>query len=116
MQLGAATVLAAVIGVAGAAVASVEVADLSTPSRPADSAAWCVAQAQGAEQPELEPRYEPAPLPPPKSSYNSGYLFGMTRGVAQSTLVPGLKVPLFVITVPLDIVFLPFAAIGGFFG
>ena len=74
-----------------------------------------IAQAHGTEPGELSPRYEPVP-PEPKSSYNSGYLFGMTRGVAQSTVHPAVKVPLFVITVPLDIVFLPFAAIGGFFG
>jgi hypothetical protein len=40
----------------------------------------------------------------------------MTRTVAASTMVPAAKVPLFVLTVPLDIVFLPFAAIGGLFG
>jgi len=74
-----------------------------------------VAQEQGTVQGELRPRYEPV-APQPKSSYNSGYIFGMTRGVAQSTLHPAAKVPLFVLTVPLDIVFLPFAAIGGFFG
>lgn len=74
-----------------------------------------VAQAQDMEQGELSPRYEPVP-PHPPSAYNSDYLFGMTRGVAQSTVHPAAKVPLFVLTVPLDIVFLPFAAIGGFFG
>ena len=74
-----------------------------------------VVQAQGSETPELKPRYEPV-APEPKPSYNSAYLFGMTRGVANSALAPGVKVPLFVITVPLDIVFLPFAAVGGFFG
>lgn len=74
-----------------------------------------VAQAHGTQEGELSPRYEPVP-PQPKSSYNSEYLFGMTRGVAQSTVHPAVKVPLFVLTVPLDIVFLPFAAVGGFFG
>jgi hypothetical protein len=76
-----------------------------------------VAQAQGTEQPELRPRYEPVPpSTEPKSSYNDAYLFGMTRAVANSTIHPGAKAPLFVLTVPLDIVFLPFEAIGGFFG
>jgi hypothetical protein len=76
-----------------------------------------VAQAQGTEQPELRPRYEPVPpSTEPKPSYNSDYLFGMTRAVANSTMHPGAKAPLFVLTVPLDIVFLPFEAIGGFFG
>jgi hypothetical protein len=63
----------------------------------------------------LEPRYQPRE-PEPKSWYNSSYLFGMTRGVANSTMVPAAKLPLFVLTVPLDIAFLPFAAIGGLFG
>jgi hypothetical protein len=40
----------------------------------------------------------------------------MTRGVAASTMVPAAKAPLFVLALPLDIVFLPFAAIGGLFG
>jgi hypothetical protein len=63
----------------------------------------------------LEPTYEPRE-PEEESWYNSDYLFGMTRGVANSTIAPAGKVPLFVLTVPLDIVFLPFAAIGGLFG
>ncbi len=63
----------------------------------------------------LEPRYQPRE-PEPKSWYNSSYIFGMTRGVASSTMVPAAKVPLFVLTVPLDIALLPFAAIGGLFG
>jgi hypothetical protein len=48
--------------------------------------------------------------------YYAGYIFGMTRGVAWSTISPVLKPLLFVLTVPLDIVLLPFAAIGGLFG
>jgi hypothetical protein len=64
---------------------------------------------------ELEPRYTPVP-PEPKGWYNDAYLFGMTRGVANSTLVPGVKAPLFLLTVPLDIVLLPFTAIAGCFG
>ena len=39
----------------------------------------------------------------------------MTKGLMNSTLEPALKPPLLLLTVPLDIVFLPFAAIGGFF-
>jgi len=67
------------------------------------------------ERKPLEPTFEPRE-PEPKPWYNSDYLFGMTRGVANSTIAPAGKVPLFVLTVPLDIVCLPFAAIGGFFG
>ena len=48
--------------------------------------------------------------------YNPAYLFAMTRGVAWSTITPALKPLLFLVTVPLDIVLLPFAAIGGLFG
>jgi hypothetical protein len=64
---------------------------------------------------KLEPRYQPRE-PQPKPWYNNAYLFGMTRGVTGSTMHPAVKVPLLVLTVPLDIVFLPFSAIGGLFG
>ena len=47
--------------------------------------------------------------------YSTEYIFGMTKGVMNSTLEPALKPAVLVLTVPLDIVFLPFAAIGGFF-
>jgi hypothetical protein len=47
--------------------------------------------------------------------YNSDFIFGMTRSVANSTLIGAVKPVLFLVTVPLDIVFLPFAAIGGLF-
>jgi hypothetical protein len=52
----------------------------------------------------------------PPGWYNASYMFGMTRSVAQSTLSIGVKAPLFLLTVPCDIVLLPFAAIGGLFG
>jgi hypothetical protein len=47
--------------------------------------------------------------------YNSAYIFGMTKGVSNSTLIPAMKPLFFLITIPLDLVTLPFAAIGGFF-
>jgi hypothetical protein len=47
--------------------------------------------------------------------YNSSYMFGMTKGLAASTMVPALKPVFMILTIPLDLVFLPFAAIGGFF-
>jgi hypothetical protein len=47
--------------------------------------------------------------------YNTDYLFVMTRSVAASSVTPAVKPILFLFTVPLDIVFLPFAAIGGLF-
>lgn len=74
-----------------------------------------IAQAGGTEPRELEPRYQPAPVEE-KGWYNDSYIFGMTKGVAESTIHPAVKVPLFVLTVPLDLVFLPIAAIGGMFG
>ena len=43
------------------------------------------------------------------------YIFGMTKGVMRSTLTPALKPVVLLLTVPLDLAFLPFAAIGGFF-
>lgn len=81
-----------------------------------------LAQEGGTVPRELEPRYpapppgEPGPYSEEGAGYNASYIFGMTRGVAASTMVPAAKVPLFVLTVPLDIVLLPFAVIGGFFG
>jgi hypothetical protein len=74
-----------------------------------------LAQAQGTEPRDLEPRYHSAPVEE-ESWYNSTYIFGMTRSVAQSTISPAGKAPLFLLTVPLDVVLLPFAAIGGLFG
>jgi hypothetical protein len=47
--------------------------------------------------------------------YNADYLFGMTKGVASSAMSPAVKPLLFLFTVPLDIVLLPFTAIAGFF-
>jgi hypothetical protein len=87
----------------------------SEPVQPRGASAILLAQAHGTEPRELEPRYQPVP-PQEKSWYNSSYIFGMTRGVAESTIHPAGKVPLFLLTVPLDTVLLPFAAIGGLFG
>jgi hypothetical protein len=47
--------------------------------------------------------------------YNSDYIFSMTKGVASSTMIPAIKPLFFLVTIPLDLVFLPFTAIGGFF-
>lgn len=87
---------------------------LRTPT-PVEPSLHRLAQAAGAESRELQPRYEPVP-PQPKSSYNSSYIFGMTKDLAASTIAPAGKAPLFLLTVPLDIVLLPFTIIGGFFG
>jgi hypothetical protein len=69
---------------------------------------------ESSEEGRIEPRYQPRE-PVEEPWYNSDYLFGMTRAVTNSTIHPGAQVPLLVLTIPLDIVFLPFSAIGGFF-
>jgi hypothetical protein len=74
-----------------------------------------VAQAGGTTPGELQPRYQPVP-PEEESWYNSSYIFAFTRGLAGSTLHPVAKAPLFVLAIPFDVAFLPFAAIGGLFG
>jgi hypothetical protein len=60
----------------------------------------------------LEASFEPTPEP---GMYTTNYYFGMTRGLADSTLHPALQLPLFLVTLPLDIVLLPVAAVMGFF-
>ncbi len=47
--------------------------------------------------------------------YNTDLIFGMTKGVAASTMIPAIKPLFLLLTIPLDLAFLPFAAIGGFF-
>ena len=74
-----------------------------------------VAQAGTTQGGALQPRYQPAHIEE-ESFYNGDYIFGMTRGVADSTIHPAGKAPLFLFTIPLDIVLLPFTLIGGFFG
>ena len=48
--------------------------------------------------------------------YNSDYLFGLSRRVASGGAIPAVRPILFLFTFPLDLVLLPLAAIGGFFG
>jgi hypothetical protein len=76
-----------------------------------------LAQADGESPRELQPRYEPVPAAPSGqgSSFNDEYIFGLTRGIADSALHPAAKILLFPMTVPLDIALLPFEIIGGFF-
>lgn len=114
------TVLAATLAGALVVLASPVIAAASPNSSPAvvrqGTAPVVVVQAEGeGEQPrELQPRYEPVP-PQPRSTYNDEYIFGLTRSVADSTMHPAAKILLFPITVPFDLVFLPFEAIGGLF-
>ena len=62
----------------------------------------------------LEPTYEPRP-PPEKEIYSTDYLFAITRAVADSTIAPAGRVPLYFLTIPVDVVFLPIELIAGFF-
>ena len=114
--LSAAGFLAALVVFASTGVCSAAPADSSTAHTIVRAAPATVelAQTEGTEPRELQPRYEPAP-PRPKSSYNDEYIFGLTRGVAESTMHPAVKILIFPITVPLDLALLPFEAIGGLF-
>ena len=76
--------------------------------------ALLVPLAAGAEEGTLKPSYEPRP-PREKPVYTTDYLFAITRAITDSTLVPAARVPLFLFSVPLDVVFLPIEAIAGFF-
>ena len=69
--------------------------------------------AVAAEEGTLKPSYEPAP-PPPKPIYTTHYIFAITRAVANSTLVPAAQVPLYFLTIPTDVAFLPIELIAGF--
>lgn len=114
------------VGVAepeAAASADAAVAQSASPVAAPSAEPILLAQEGGTTPRELEPRY-PAPDPGKPGPYNEqereiwngDYVFGMSRSLARSTIVPAAKAPLFLFTVPLDVVFLPFALIGGFFG
>ena len=62
----------------------------------------------------LQPTYQPRP-PPEKEVYSTDYLFAITRAVADSTIAPAGRVPLYFLTIPVDVVFLPIELIAGFF-
>ena len=116
-SLGAILALTLVASPADAALESVDAS--AEPAiaieQPASPAPWVLAGAPGTTERELEPRYEPAPVQS-QDTYNDAYIFALTRGVADSTLHPAGKAPLFLFTVPLDLALLPFAAMGGLFG
>jgi len=50
-----------------------------------------------------------------RQGYTTQYMFSMSKAVTRSTLEPALKPAVLLFTIPLDLVLLPFAAIGGFF-
>ena len=47
-------------------------------------------------------------------TYSGEYVFGMTKAVMRSTLTPALKPAALIFTIPLDLVTLPLAVVGGF--
>ena len=49
-------------------------------------------------------------------SYNSEYIFGISKAVRDSSMPPGAKVPVYVFSLPLDVVLLPFSALAGLLG
>ena len=77
-------------------------------------AAFAAGADSDSESGTLKPTYEPRP-PPEKEVYSTDYLFAITRSVSESTLVPAAKVPLYFLTIPCDVVFLPIELIAGFF-
>ena len=48
-----------------------------------------------------------------REGYNSEYIFGMTKAVLNSTAHPAIKPAICIVTVPLDLVFLPFSLLLG---
>ena len=101
------TVLCAALIAAGLALTARSPAYAETRAAAADTATEMTIDA-----PMIETR---SALDMRDDEYNSEYIFGLTRGVAGSTMVPAIKPLMFLVTIPVDIVFLPFAAIGGFF-
>ena len=85
------------------------------PAHVSASEGTVIAQAQGTQDGQLKPRYEPTP-PEDPGAYDNEYVFAMTRGVANAAIAPYGKVPLYVLSLPIDLALLPFAVIGGFFG
>ena len=76
---------------------------------------------QGVDEPYVGPKVAPKPnpeleIPGPSWKYNTGYFFGLSRGVFHEDVPTGVKVASLLGTVPLDLVGLPFAAWGGFYG
>jgi len=87
------------------------------------SANLSAALAAGAEAGETQVRTVPSDGPAlsemergPGWSYNSDYIFAISRAVRDSAVPPAGKVPLFILTIPLDTVFLPFSLLAGLLG
>jgi hypothetical protein len=86
----------------------------SLPVMAADGAEHAVARGDETHPPYLLAARDSVELED-RSGYSGEYIFGMTKGLMRSTLTPALKPVVMILTVPLDLVFLPFAAIAGFF-
>ncbi len=59
--------------------------------------------------------YDDRPYEQRHRGYDDEYIFAATRGVADMDAPPYLKVPLFPLTVVLDVAILPFEVIAGLF-
>jgi hypothetical protein len=69
----------------------------------------------GSESEALRATSEPtAESTPEPGVYTTQYYFPLTRDLADSSLPQALALPLLVITIPVDILLLPAAAIAGF--
>jgi uncharacterized protein YceK len=73
-----------------------------------------LAQADSSESRDSQPCCEAAARER-KGSFNDEYVFGLTRGIADSDMHQAAKILVFPMTVPLDFVLLPFEVIGGLF-
>jgi len=91
-------------------------ANVSTPSHlvHAAPAVAQLAQADSSESRDSQPCCEAAARER-KGSFNDEYVFGLTRGIADSDMHPAAKILVFPMTVPFDFVLLPFEVIGGLF-
>ena len=76
---------------------------------------------RGVDEPYVGPARNPKPnpvleIPHPPWKYGTYYLFGLSRGLFREDGPIGVKGVGLLGTVPLDLVGLPFAALGGFYG
>lgn len=84
----------------------------------------CPEQALAAGESGKEGYVQNVPSTPPLSetergegwSYNTDYIYSISRALRDSSLPPAAKVPLFIPSIPLDTALLPIALIAGLFG
>ena len=76
---------------------------------------------RGVGEPYVGPEPDPKPnrvleIPHPPWKYDTDYFFGLSRGLFREDVPTGVKAVGLLGSVPLDLVGLPFAALGGFYG